>query len=218
MDKLTMVDILYEDNHIIVAYKPKGILSQADGSSLEDMLTILKQYIKEKYNKPGNVYLGLVHRLDLNTSGVMVFARTSKAAKRLSEDILKHNFNKKYYAIVEGNLEKDGVLKHYLLKDEKNKKSYEDKSGKESILEYSCKKHYQIANNPVTLVDVNLKTGRFHQIRCQFSLIGHPLYGDAKYGSVYHIDYINFPLEAYYLGFYHPVTKEFLEFSKSYME
>lgn len=90
-----MINILYEDNHIIVAYKPKGILSQADGSNKEDMLTILKDYIKNKYNKPGNVYLGLVHRLDINTSGVMVFARTSKAAARLNDAIKNHQFQKK---------------------------------------------------------------------------------------------------------------------------
>ena len=91
-----MVDILYEDNHILVAIKPKGILSQADGSSKKDMLSILKAYIKEKYKKPGNVYLGLVHRLDLFTSGIMVFAKTSKAAKRLSKQIYDHEVTKKY--------------------------------------------------------------------------------------------------------------------------
>ena len=97
-----MLDILYEDNHIIVCIKPRGILSQADSSDKNDMLTILKEYIKEKYNKPGNVYLGLVHRLDINTKGIMVFARTSKAASRLSSEIEKHEFIKKYIATVEG--------------------------------------------------------------------------------------------------------------------
>ena len=97
-----MVQILYEDNHILVCVKPKGVLSQSDGSDKPDMLTILKNYIKEKYNKPGNVYLGLVHRLDINTRGVMVFAKTSKAASRLSEAIKTHSFQKRYKALVEG--------------------------------------------------------------------------------------------------------------------
>ena len=113
---------IYEDNHIIVAYKEKGILSQADGSDKPDMLTILKDYIKEKYNKPGNVYLGLVHRLDINTSGVMVFARTSKAASRLSESIKNNKLNKKYYCIVEGTIKEDGSLIDKIAKDEVNKK------------------------------------------------------------------------------------------------
>ena len=102
--------IYYEDNHIIVAYKEKGILSQADGSDKPDMLTILKDYIKEKYNKPGNVYLGLVHRLDINTSGIMVFARTSKAAARLNDAIKNHDFNKKYIATVEGIINNSGGI------------------------------------------------------------------------------------------------------------
>ena len=116
-----MVQILYEDNHILVCVKPKGILSQADGSDKSDMLTILKNYIKEKYNKPGNVYLGLVHRLDINTSGVMVFAKTSKAASRLSDAIKMHEFQKRYKAVVEGTFPSlDTItLTHYIYKDEK---------------------------------------------------------------------------------------------------
>ena len=114
-----MVQILYEDNHILVCVKPKGVLSQADGSDKSDMLTILKNYIKEKYNKPGNVYLGLVHRLDINTSGVMVFAKTSKAASRLREQIRLNLFTKKYLAIVNGYFdEKAGVFEDYILKKE----------------------------------------------------------------------------------------------------
>ena len=133
-----MVDVLYEDNHIIVAVKPRGVLSQADGSNKPDMLTILKDYIKEKYNKPGNVYLGLLHRLDINTKGVMVFARTSKAAARLNDQIKNHVFVKKYIATVEGILtNKDFIeLKSYLLKNEAEKKSYVNKNGQEAILSY----------------------------------------------------------------------------------
>ncbi len=206
--------IYYEDNHIIVVYKEKGILSQADGSDKLDLLNILKDYIKEKYNKPGNVYLGLVHRLDINTSGIMVFAKTSKAAKRLNEAIKNHDFNKKYIATVEGTItNKEYItLKSILKKNEKEHKSYISKEGQEAILEYRLIKNYKINNKDVSDIEINLKTGRFHQIRCQMSSIGHPLYGDFKYGSKNKIDENNFPLEAYYLSFIHPVTKELLEF------
>ena len=209
------MDILYEDNHIIVVYKEKGILSQADGSDKPDMLTIIKEYIKVKYNKPGNVYLGLVHRLDINTSGVMVFAKTSKAASRLSLDIKNNKLHKRYYCVVEGNINSDGKLIDYLSKDESIKKAYVDNNGKEAILEYKVIKNYKIDNNEVTLLEINLITGRFHQIRCQLSNSGHPLYGDKKYGSKYSIDYLEFPLEAYHLEFSHPTTKETLVFEKS---
>lgn len=204
-----MIKILFEDNHLLVVLKPKGVLSQADGSDKPDMLTLLKEYIKEKYQKPGNVYLGLVHRLDLFTSGIMVFAKTSKAASRLSEQIKNHIFSKKYLAIVEGNLKSGGTLKHFLSKNEQEKKSYLDSKGQEAILEYEVLEH---RGEEATLVDITLKTGRFHQIRSQFSLIGHPLYGDQKYGSHKKIDYAEFPLEAYSLSFLHPITQEPMQF------
>lgn len=200
-----MIEILYEDNHILVALKPKGVLSQADGSDKPDMLTLLKDYIKDKYNKPGNVYLGLVHRLDLFTNGIMVFAKTSKAASRLSTQIQNHLFVKKYLAIVEGNLTESGRLSHFLSKNEQEKRSYLDPKGQEAILEYQVLAHQE---EEATLVDITLRTGRFHQIRSQFSLIGHPLYGDHKYGSKKEIDYNEFPLEAYSLQFFHPITQE----------
>lgn len=206
--------ILYEDNHIIVCYKEKGILSQADGSNKPDMLTLLKDYIKVKYNKPGNVFLGLVHRLDINTSGVMVFARTSKAASRLSEQIKINQFKKKYKATAEGILENKDyiVLENYITKNEYEKKSYITNNGQYSKLEYRVIKSYKINNTNVTDLDIILHTGRFHQIRCQLANINHPLYGDRKYGSKNNINPQDFPLDAYYLSFYHPTTKEFLEF------
>lgn len=206
--------ILYEDNHIIVAYKPKGILSQADGSDVPDMLQILKDYIKEKYQKPGAVYLGLLHRLDRNTSGVMVFARTSKSASRLSEDIRNHRFEKKYLAVVEGSIEGTGLIElhHYLKKDEQKKKSFESKTGQEAILTYRVLGSKKMGDQSLSYVDITLKTGRFHQIRCQFSLIGHPLLGDKKYGSKLELSPEDFPLEAYHLGFFHPTTKEWMSF------
>ncbi|HIT43510.1 TPA: RluA family pseudouridine synthase [Candidatus Avacholeplasma faecigallinarum] len=211
-----MLDIMYEDNHIIVCYKDKGILSQKDSSNKLDMLTMLKAYIKEKYNKPGNVYLGLVHRLDINTSGVMVFAKTSKAASRLSEDIKNHKFEKKYLATIEGHIYtlEYTKLKCKLLKSESEKKAYVDSNGQESILYYKALKNYQINNCDVCDVDIILKTGRFHQIRASFAHINHPLYGDVKYGSKNKVDSLKFPLQAYSLSFFHPITKEWLTFEK----
>ena len=205
-----MIKILYEDNHIIVAIKPKGVLSQADGSDKEDMLTLLKAYIKEKYQKPGNVYLGLVHRLDLFTNGIMVFARTSKAASRLSKQVQDHNFMKKYLAIVEGKVDGSKTLTSNLIKNEKEKKSYIDPNGQVAILSYKAIEY----KDDRTLLDITLKTVRFHQIRCQLASIGHPLYGDSKYGSKYKISSYDFPLEAYYLSFHHPITDECLTFEE----
>ena len=203
------LEILYEDNHLIVCIKPVGILSQEDHTKDMDMLTLLKHYIKDKYNKSGNVYLGLVHRLDRMTGGVMVFAKTSKAASRLNEQIKNHEFVKKYYALVNGVLNESGHLENYLFKDEDEVKSYvgNKNSGKIAILDYQVLKVQD--NN--TLVDISLKTGRHHQIRVQFSHINHPLVGDRLYGND---DKNNLMLYAYSLSFYHPITKQRLEFKK----
>lgn len=202
--------ILYEDNQVIVVFKPRGILSQGDGSKSPDILSIIKEYIKVKYNKPGDVYLGLVHRLDRNTSGVMVFARTSKAASRLSQAISMHNgFNKSYLAVVEGTISGDGRLDDDLYWDEKNKKAFikKCKDSKEAILEYKVLSQ----KNNKTLLDINLLTGRHHQIRCQLSNIKHPIVGDVKYGSKYEMSNY-YALCAYKLSFIHPTLKEMMEF------
>ncbi|MBS5852110.1 MAG: RluA family pseudouridine synthase [Staphylococcus sp.] len=203
------LEILYEDNHLIVAIKPAGILSQEDQTKDADMLTLLKYYIKDKYNKPGNVYLGLVHRLDRMTGGVMVFAKTSKAAKRLNEQIVKKDFSKRYYAIVDGIIETGNTLKNYLIKDEKEVRSYigNSNNGKLAILDYNVIK---ILNNK-TLLDINLITGRHHQIRVQFSHLKHPLVGDVLYGGSH---YSQLMLYAYEISFKHPITNDRLTFSK----
>ena len=203
------LEVLYEDNHVIVCYKPAGVLSQADNTGDIDMLTLVKDYLKKRYNKEGNVFVGLVHRLDRMTSGVMVFAKTSKGAMRLSNDIANGNFFKEYLAVCEGNIENydETTLIDYLEKDEKNNKSFISKNGKEAVLTYRV-----ITNkNNKSLVRINLKTGRHHQIRVQMSNIGHPLYGDIKYGSP-HKD--NLALQAYKLSFYQPVSRELLTFQK----
>lgn len=202
-----MINVLYEDNHIIVVLKPSGILSQEDNTKDDDMLSLVKQYIKTKYNKPGNVYLGLVHRLDRMTSGIMVFGKTSKASSRLSESIRNHMFTKKYYAIVKGDLEEEAELVDNLYKDEKTGISYvNNKIGKLAKLQYKLIK--QIGN--FCLVDIELITGRHHQIRVQFSSRGNPVLGDALYDKKY--DGCLY-LHAYSLSFIHPVTKEKLEFT-----
>ena len=201
------LNILYEDKHIIVVVKPSGILSQEDVTKDPDMLTILKEYLKEKYNKPGNVYLGLVMRLDRMTSGVMVFAKTSKAASRLSEQIRNGVILKKYLAVVCGKVNDHGTLKDYLVKDEKIVKSFVTKKelGKLAVLDYNLISY----QNELSLVDILLHTGRHHQIRVQFSNMGHPLYGDKLYNG---IGNTHMHLHAYYLSFVHPVTKEPMNF------
>ena len=177
------VKVLYEDNHIIVAVKPAGVLSQGDGSKSPDMLTILKSYVKEKYQKPGEVYLGLVHRLDRPVSGVMVFARTSKAASRLSEQIRNRKVEKVYRCVVKGVLEGSGRLTNFISKDEdKNIVTISDteKPGyKASYLDYSA----LASKEGLTLVEVKLGTGRSHQIRAQMNFKGFPICGDKKYGN-----------------------------------
>lgn len=197
--------ILYEDNHIIVVVKPSGILSQADNTKDDDMLSLIKEYIKIKYQKPGNVYLGLIHRLDRMTSGVMVFGKTSKASSRLSNDIRNHLFSKKYYAIVKGTISDSGEMVDSLIKNESTGISYVDKNGKEAKLKYKVVKRIDNLN----LVDIELLTGRHHQIRVQFSSRNNPVLGDALYDEKYDGKLY---LHAYSLSFNHPVTKEKMEF------
>ncbi len=197
--------IFYEDNHIIVVEKKANILSQADSTKDIDMLTIIKKYIKEKYNKPGNVYLGLVHRLDRPVGGIMVFAKTSKAASRLSEKVRNHTLKKTYLAVVHGILEKsDGVFSDYLKKIGNGNTIVTTKNdGKYSELHYKVLSYNK--KDKQTLVEINLITGRHHQIRVQFASRGYPLCGDQRYGKE---DKTQIALYAYKLEFIHPVTKE----------
>ena len=201
------LNILYEDNHIIVVIKPYNILSQSDNTNDLDMLTIIKNYIKEKYNKPGNVYLGLVHRLDRPTGGIMVFAKTSKAASRVSKQIKDDKFTKKYLAVVHGTFtKKEGTLENYIKKTEDNSSIITTKEeGKYAKLDYKVLKE----KDNLSTLDITLYTGRHHQIRVQFSNINHPLYGDQRYGKQ---DRKQLALFAYHLEFYHPITKEKLVF------
>lgn len=202
-----MINIIYEDNHLLVVEKPINIPVQEDSSKDLDFLTLLKNFIKKRDNKPGNVYLGLVHRLDRPVGGIMVFAKTSKCASRLSEQIRNKTFKKTYFAVVEGKVEKNGTFVDYLLKDTKNNIVRVDKKGKESILDYELVDY----KNGLSLVKINLKTGRSHQIRVQFSSRGHALYGDQKYNTKACIGE-QVALFSKIITFNHPITKETLTF------
>ena len=207
------INIIYEDNHVLVVEKPINIPVQADSSHDLDFLSILKQDVKKRYQKPGNVYLGLVHRLDRPVGGVMVFARTSKAASRLSEQVRNKTMKKTYIAMVDGKLkEKCGILEDYLYKDERNNMSkVVDKNKKNAKL---AKLEYEVIDydekRDLSIVKIKLHTGRHHQIRVQFAHFGHSLFGDQKYGVRGRGKQIR--LWAYELEFVHPVKKELMIF------
>ena len=204
---LNNLNVLYEDNHIIVVEKKPNVLSQSDITGDLDLLTIVKKYVKDKYKKPGNVYIGLVHRLDRPVGGVMVFARSSKAASRLNKEQLEHGFSKKYLAVVNGILkEKHGQFVDKLLKLNDGNTIVSNK-GKEAILNYEVLKENLSTKH--SLVSVKLVTGRHHQIRVQFASRGHALCGDQRYGKQ---DNTQVALFAYELSFTHPISKEKMTF------
>ena len=199
------LNVLYEDNHIIVVEKKPNILCQSDCTKDLDLLTMVKNYVKEKYNKPGNVYIGLVHRLDRPVGGIMVFARTSKAASRLSKMIQNHEMIKEYLLVCYGKINKSGIMEDYL--EKKDTKSFisNKENGKYSKLEYQVIEK----NNELNIVRVNLITGRHHQIRVQFASRNNPLYGDQLYGKQ---DKNQIALYAYHLSFKHPAKDEVMDF------
>ncbi|MBX4190308.1 RluA family pseudouridine synthase [Candidatus Parcubacteria bacterium] len=174
--------ILYEDNHLIAIYKPAGVLVQKGEGPEHDDDTLywqLKQFIKERDQKPGNVFLGVLHRLDRPVSGIVLFAKTSKGAARLSEQFRERDIQKTYHALVVGRVEpKSGTLRDELGKNEKQKRATIGE-GQEAVLHYKVLKE----NNKHSLLKINLETGKFHQIRAQLSNIGHPIVGDSKYGA-----------------------------------
>lgn len=207
------VAILHEDNSVLVVVKPQNIPSQADSSGDLDLLSLLKDYLKQKYSKPGNVYLGLVHRLDRPTGGVMVFAKTSKAAERLSKQIVDGQMTKCYLAAVVGcPKDNSATLVHYLKKNSLTNNVYVatfgDHDAKRAELSYTVLDF----DGKVALCKVQLATGRSHQIRVQMQAIGNPVFGDVRYGGDTLMRGANLALWSYRLEFDHPVSKERMVF------
>lgn len=205
--------VVYEDNHIIVVVKPQNLPTQEDESKDKDLLTIVKEYIKIKENKPGNVYVGMVHRLDRPTGGIMVFAKTSKSASRLTEQIQNGEFKKRYLAVVNGKpREKRGKLVNFLKKSARTNTvdivPELTTGAKRAELDYEIIEEKE----KVSLADIKLHTGRSHQIRVQMKNIGCPVYGDVKYGGDKLAKGHNLALWAFELKFIHPTTKENMTF------
>ncbi|MEG0855547.1 MAG: RluA family pseudouridine synthase [Terrisporobacter sp.] len=208
-----MIKVIYEDNHLLVVEKPVNVLSQEDNTNDDDMVNLLKKYLKEKYNKPGNVFVGLVHRLDRPVGGCMVFAKTSKAAARLSEQVRSKSFKKTYRAVIHGNMnKKEDSLLDYLYKNKKtNMVSVVSKNTKEAK---DAKLSYETLDSQkgLSLVEIDLQTGRSHQIRVQFSSRKHPLFGDQRYGQDFNKVGQQIALWSYKIEIDHPTTKEKMEF------
>ncbi|MEP7265695.1 MAG: RNA pseudouridine synthase [Bacteroidota bacterium] len=203
------MEIIYEDNHLIIVNKKSGELVQGDKTGDAPMSDYLKQYIKDKYNKPGEVFLGTVHRIDRPVSGIVIFARTSKALERMNKLFQDKGVQKTYLAVVKNRPPKEAdLLVHYLLKNEKQNKSYakEQPFGKalKCELEYKVLAH----SDNYQLLEINPHTGRHHQIRCQLATIGSPIKGDLKYGFNRSNEDGSIHLHAYAVRFLHPVTKE----------
>ncbi|NLB91368.1 MAG: RluA family pseudouridine synthase [Clostridiales bacterium] len=202
--------IVYEDNHVLVVEKPPNMLTQGDSTGDWDLHSYLKQYLKEKYEKPGEAYVGMVHRMDRPVGGLLCFAKTSKAASRLALQLKNQQFNRQYLAVVQGKIQQSGQLEDYLLKDHRNNQvSVVDKdtpNSKKALLSFLPIE--SIENK--TLVNIQLETGRSHQIRVQFSHFGHPLLGDVRYGK--DKPGAQIALWGTELSFYHPTKKEKLTF------
>ncbi len=203
------MEVVYEDNHIIIVNKKAGEIVQGDKTGDTPLSEIVKQYIKEKYNKPGNVFCGVVHRIDRPVEGLVIFARTSKALERLNKMLREGEIHKTYHALVEGNVkEDDGELENFLVSDGRINKTFVTSSSnpdaKLSKLRYKVLKR----GDRYTLLEVNLLTGRKHQIRCQLSNLGHPIKGDLKYGARRSNRNGGISLQAHKIEFVHPVSKE----------
>lgn len=204
--------VLHEDNHIIIINKRAGDIVQGDKTGDKPLSDVVKEYVKKKYNKPGNVFLGTVHRLDRPTSGIVIFARTSKALERLNKMLREKSIKKTYFAVVKDKLKrKENTLINFLKKNPKNNKSKafpkEIEGSKKAILHYKVIK--ELTN--YSLLEIDLETGRHHQIRCQLSTIGHPIKGDLKYGFARSNKNGSIHLHARKISFTHPVNKVLIE-------
>jgi 23S rRNA pseudouridine1911/1915/1917 synthase len=204
-------DILFEDNHLLVVNKPVNMPVQADESLDLDLQTVLKRYLAAKYNKPGEVFLGIVHRLDRPVGGVMVFARTSKAASRLSDQLRRNQFDKIYHAVVCGRVEQQATLRHWLVKNPQNNMvssvAEHTQGAKEAVMHYTC-----IAESGnLAIIQILLETGRPHQIRVQCAASGFPVWGDQRYNTQAVVGQ-QIALIATGLTIEHPVKKEKVSF------
>ncbi len=205
------MEVVYEDNHIIIVNKKSGEIVQGDKTGDRPLSDIVKDYIKEKYAKPGAVFLGVVHRLDRPVSGLVVFARTSKALSRLNKMFAEGKVHKTYWAIVKNAPRiNEGTLEHWLVRNEKQNKSYaydtEKPNAKKAILKYRVISH----SDNYSLLEVNLMTGRHHQIRCQLAAMGCPIKGDLKYGAPRSNPDGSISLMSHRVEFVHPVSKEMI--------
>lgn len=201
------IDVIFEDNHLIAVNKKSGEIVQGDKTGDEPLSERVKKYLKVKYYKPGNVFLGTIHRIDRPTSGIVIFAKTSKALSRMNEKFRQNKISKTYWAIVKNRLpKKNDLLEHYLLKNQKKNKSFlsTEEKGKLSILEYNFLNNL----NNYFLYEIFPKTGRHHQIRVQLSNMGSPIKGDLKYGAKRSNPNGGINLHAKKIDFNHPVTKE----------
>lgn len=210
------LQVLFEDNHLIIVNKRAGDITQGDKTGDTPLSDIIKEYLKDKYNKPGNVYLGTVHRLDRPTSGIVIYAKTSKALERLNKMLRDKKINKTYWAIVKGHPKKhQDSLVNFLKKNPKLNKSFvhtkEVEGSKKSILHYTLLKKL----DNYSLLEINLETGRHHQIRTQLSNIGHVIKGDLKYGDARSNKDGSIHLHAREIEFIHPVSKETIKIKAS---
>ena len=198
------MNVVYEDNHLIVLNKPAGLLTQPSGTAQDSLESLLKAWLKKKYDKPGNVFAEAIHRLDKDASGLVLFAKTSKALKRLNAMMRQKEYKKIYTLSVEGSLEnKEGTLEHFLL-HASHRSRVAKAHEKEAKL---ARLHYRVING--STLEVELETGRYHQIRCQMAAIGHPILGDTKYGAKAW-NKVGIALHHASLSFPHPISKELL--------
>ena len=203
------MDIIYEDNHLLVANKAPGEIVQGDKTGDTPLSELIKQYLKEKYKKPGNVFCGVVHRIDRPVGGLVIFAKTSKALERLNKMLREGEIHKTYWALVEGKMEKpEGTLRNFIKNNGRINKTFitdaNDPEAKEAVLKY---KTLNIGDR-YSLIEINLLTGRKHQIRSQLAATGHPIKGDLKYGAKRSNPDGSISLLALHIDFIHPVSKE----------
>jgi 23S rRNA pseudouridine1911/1915/1917 synthase len=203
------LDILYSDNHLFVVNKPAGVPVQRDRSASESVLDLAREHIKAEFDKRGNVFLGLVHRLDRPVSGVVVFARTSKAAARLSDQFRQRSVEKKYWALVEGQVPPGGTLEDYIVRRGTSSFINTSGAGKNALLSYRALHVME----KLSFVEIELETGRHHQIRVQFASRGHPVLGDVRYGAKIEFEGKALALHARSIVIRHPTRDEKLSFT-----